>query len=274
MAWRLANSLITLRNQVNAAAPNRNKASDGTIGDPSHQAEASGSDHNPNRAGVVCAFDITSDPGRGMDVGRLAESLVASRDNRIKYLIFNRRAVEPGRFGWGWQPYSGSNPHTSHLHVSVAGNYDDNRAWNTGATNQGDDMSKATTTEARILAFHILGDGRALSGSIDNDLKPWIGRETNGLIDELYNSNQAKNYRANIYGKASKTLADETTVRLAYNLGLLRDANNTEIAARAGKQTEEQLLRDVLASKEHKDVQSRGSNAEYSPIAEQLYRKK
>lgn len=126
MAWRLAESLITLRNQVNIAWPNRNKASDGTIGDAAHQNTVS--DHNPNRAGVVCALDLTHDPANGLDIGKLGEALAASRDNRIKYLIADRRILIPSA-GWYWQAYYGSNPHTSHIHISVGGNYDDKRNW-------------------------------------------------------------------------------------------------------------------------------------------------
>src|SRR5215212_9158416 len=35
-SWRAAKSLLTLRTQINQKAPNRNKASDGTIGDARH----------------------------------------------------------------------------------------------------------------------------------------------------------------------------------------------------------------------------------------------
>lgn len=129
MAWRLANSLVTLRNQVDSLYPNRNKASDGTIGDASHAAVKS--EHNPNDAGVVTAIDITQDPGSGADMQKLADQLIASGDNRIWYIIFNRRIWERGE---GWSAYSGtSDPHTNHLHLSTnqsASLYDDGRQWN------------------------------------------------------------------------------------------------------------------------------------------------
>jgi hypothetical protein len=67
MAWRPAKSLIQLRDQINQIAPNRSKASDGTIGDAAHASRAS--DHNPwvreGDAGVVTAIDITHDPDDG-----------------------------------------------------------------------------------------------------------------------------------------------------------------------------------------------------------------
>jgi hypothetical protein len=60
---RLARSLETLRHQVDQLAPNRDKDSDGWIGDTSHQARKS--EHNPDANGVVRALDITNDPAPG-----------------------------------------------------------------------------------------------------------------------------------------------------------------------------------------------------------------
>ena len=45
MSWRLANSIKTLLDQVNAMVPHRRKDSDGGIGDEAHAARTS--DHNP-----------------------------------------------------------------------------------------------------------------------------------------------------------------------------------------------------------------------------------
>ena len=84
--WRVAESLQRLLEQVNQMAPDRNKASDGSIGDPRHQSRAS--DHNPwvidGNIGVVTARDITHDPRNGCDAQKIADSIVASRDPRVK----------------------------------------------------------------------------------------------------------------------------------------------------------------------------------------------
>lgn len=134
--WRVAKSLETLRAQINAEFPNRAKHSDGTIGDAAHSSRSS--DHNPwvrdGQTGVVTALDITHDPKNGVDAGALAEALLASRDDRIKYIISNRRICSGamGPSAWRWRPYNGANPHTKHLHLSVGSEkrvYDDTRKW-------------------------------------------------------------------------------------------------------------------------------------------------
>lgn len=126
MNWRLAGSLVTLRGQINAMYPNRNKASDGTLGDAAHQKVAS--DHNPNPQGIVTALDLTHDPN-SLDIADLAQKLIQSRDSRIKYIIANRKIMIPPN--WNWQNYAGANPHTKHIHISVnAKNCDDTTKWN------------------------------------------------------------------------------------------------------------------------------------------------
>jgi hypothetical protein len=68
-------------------------------------------------------MDITHDPPGGCDAGALANALLASRDPRIKYVIFSRRIASSQQQGaaapFTWRPYGGSNPHTHHVHISV-----------------------------------------------------------------------------------------------------------------------------------------------------------
>lgn len=167
MSWRLAKSLITLHTQVDARWPNRNKASDGTIGDSAHAAVKS--EHNPNNAGVVTAIDITHDPASGADMQVLANELVASGDTRIWYIIFNRRIWEDG----SWTPYSGtSDPHTNHLHLSTNQNqysYDDPSPWN--INNQGGNVSRDAITEE------------------ENDLLGWLATGVPGNSHPVFKNN-------------------------------------------------------------------------------------
>jgi len=124
MSWRLAKSLVRLRDQVNLAAPNRSKLSDGSIGDQAHAARVS--DHNPNAQGVVCAIDVTHDPIHGVDGKILSRWLIS--DKRVKYVIFAGE-IWKARTG-KWEVYTGPNKHNHHVHVSVkAENGDDAQDW-------------------------------------------------------------------------------------------------------------------------------------------------
>lgn len=144
--WKLAPALVTLRAELNAAYPQRDKASDGAIGDTAHA--ASSSDHNPNSEGVVCAFDVdvdldgSDDGDGGARLADLVEHLRTSPHPDLKYVIWNRRMFSAyearGVAPFTWRAYSGADPHTSHVHVSVGvgsdghsapGTYDHTDAW-------------------------------------------------------------------------------------------------------------------------------------------------
>lgn len=135
--YRIARALDQMRSQVNLHAPGRNKSADGWIGDAKHA--ASTSDHNPwvkdGSIGIVTALDITHDPSSGVDTWKLADYLRTKRDARIKYVISNGRIFSSTVSAWAWRSYSGSNPHRSHIHVSVNSAkvyHDDVRPWDLG----------------------------------------------------------------------------------------------------------------------------------------------
>lgn len=172
MAWRLAGSLVTLRAQINAAWPARSKRSDGTIGDQAHAARTS--DHNPNTAGVVTAADFTHDPASA-DMHLVGEALRTSQDQRIKYVIWDRRLFSSyrtaSRAPWTWGPYTGSNPHTAHLHISVTADpsfYDNLAAWQIGD----DDMAQFTDDQAKFLSD--MADEALRMGSNGADFSRWL----------------------------------------------------------------------------------------------------
>jgi hypothetical protein len=145
MSWRLAFSLAQLRNELNSRWPNRDVSSDGGIGNAAHAATAS--DHNPNDAGVVCAYDVDTDldgtnDSNDPEMDALAEQLRTRPHPDVKYVIYRGRMFSryPARgfAPFAWRPYPGPDPHTSHLHVSVGvgpdghsapGTYDDTTAW-------------------------------------------------------------------------------------------------------------------------------------------------
>lgn len=145
MQWRLAKSLEKLRAQLNAAAPSRSKASDGSIGDAAHASRAS--DHNAwirdGKLGVVSAIDITHDPKNGVNGGEIAAAVL--KDPRTKYVIWNRRIANPDISSGAWRPYTGSNPHDKHVHISVRADkahFDSTEAWSLG------DMARNDSAES------------------------------------------------------------------------------------------------------------------------------
>jgi peptidoglycan hydrolase-like protein with peptidoglycan-binding domain len=138
VSWRVARALLELRSEIDARWPNRERSSDGSVGDLSHAARKS--DHNPNAAGVVRAIDVDAD---GIPAAWLAEHVRRrgqAGDQRLTpggYVIFNHR-IASDVAGWTWRAYTGSNPHTAHVHVSAttaASGYDDSGAWGVKTAN-------------------------------------------------------------------------------------------------------------------------------------------
>lgn len=89
--------------------PKRNRASDGIMADARH-IKAGTSDHIKG-----LAADITHDPLNGPNCHEL--SLQVVNDPRVTYVIWNGRIFKT-RTG-KWEIYRGSNPHRSHMHVSI-----------------------------------------------------------------------------------------------------------------------------------------------------------
>lgn len=110
--------------EFNTIAPNRDHASDGTIGDTAHQQE--NSDHNPDSKGAVRAIDVDNDlhePGLDFEtvVQFILERCRNGSETRITYIIYNRRIWEQDN-GWRQRPYNGTSPHTEHGHFSFSHN--------------------------------------------------------------------------------------------------------------------------------------------------------
>ena len=111
-----------LREQFDDSFPDRDRRSDGWIGDLRHSARPS--DHNPDReTGIVRAIDVDRDvhksgkPDLMPDIADQIRLAAKAGEKRVSYIIFAGRIASP-RMGWRWRPYKGSNPHNHHLHVS------------------------------------------------------------------------------------------------------------------------------------------------------------
>lgn len=160
--WRVAGSLLTLRSQVNALYPNRDKSSDGTIGDAAHQGEVS--DHNPDALGIVRALDITHDPAHGCDIDKFTDALAAGRDPRISYVIANQLIMSgpAGPYPWSWRAYYGTDPHTNHVHISVVADASADRTttWALpGLTGEGLMATAEEKINAMMMGFPSTADG-------------------------------------------------------------------------------------------------------------------
>ena len=124
---QLVKAGVILRDQVDARWPNRDKQSDGWIGDAAHAGRAS--DHNPDKRGYVFAIDLDENLGLGKfrnggAAKRLANELLAySRStlpghDRIKYVVYEDR-IASGTYKATWWKWRGKGyGHLQHIHIS------------------------------------------------------------------------------------------------------------------------------------------------------------
>ena len=120
----LSKAAKQLREQFDDTYSDRDRRSDGVIGDLRHSARPS--DHNPDPAtGVVRAIDVDRDvhksgkPDLMPDIADQIRLAAKAGEKRISYIIFAGR-IASSRMGWRWRKYSGSNPHNAHCHISFS----------------------------------------------------------------------------------------------------------------------------------------------------------
>jgi hypothetical protein len=131
VSWVLVAWAVSLRQAINTIAPTRDKASDGSIGDPAHAAGVSG--HNPDDTPgtsaerqdadsipEVRAIDVDSDLRQpGLTMLKVIQAILGSPTERARliYIIYNEVIWSASN---DWQPrrYTGPNPHTQHAHFS------------------------------------------------------------------------------------------------------------------------------------------------------------
>lgn len=132
MAWFVVPALEDLREQLNKFFPNRDKSSDGGIGDTSHAAGTSS--HNPDDLGSpewdgdpdslqeVRARDFDVDLNYpGVDAIDVVRHLVAgAKSGRfwwIRYIIYDKKIYHKNN-NFNAAGYSGKNAHQHHFHVN------------------------------------------------------------------------------------------------------------------------------------------------------------
>jgi hypothetical protein len=208
-SWILVPSLVSLRNEFNRLAPQRDKASDGSIGDVAHA--QSPSDHNPDETGrtpyedadntnEVHAIDVDRDLRKaGWSMDKAVEIIVvrhrSGRDDRLQNVIWNRR-IWSRQWGWTARTYTGANAHTQHAHFSArytTAQENDARPWGL-LENEDDDMATITQTDfnARMDAWW---NARMSPNARDNAQRaalrvaPWqqtVGRSGRSTHDVLF----------------------------------------------------------------------------------------
>lgn len=121
MKPKLSKSAIQLREQIDDAFPDRDRTSDGWIGDTRHAARKS--DHNPDEQGWVRAIDIDRDlsgkakPDIMPDLADQIRLYGKAHPKRISYVIFDGK-IASSKKAWAWRFYDGINKHNHHCHVS------------------------------------------------------------------------------------------------------------------------------------------------------------
>jgi len=119
---------VTLRKQTDLRWPDRDRRSDGWVGDAAHSARKS--DHNPDKDGWVHALDIDENMGKrgpwrnGRTARQLANQLrlYAASDlpgaDRIKYVVYEGRLTSGTYRATWWKWRKGNWGHYQHIHIS------------------------------------------------------------------------------------------------------------------------------------------------------------
>lgn len=161
------------------------------------------SDHDPNLHGVVCAIDIMA--GHGLDLHALSRRIVAARHPECAYVIYNRQIASRST-NWQWVPYTGKNPHTDHIHVSVGVGkdgykeppYDSTRPWL-----EGNDMTKEEHDWLLNVFIGLFYGGGSCGEAVDPE---------NVVNPEHANS---KNYRNGVFSQLKQIRANQAKILAA-----------------------------------------------------------
>jgi hypothetical protein len=184
--WYLVPCLVQLRTEFNALSPDRDKGADGSIGDTAHQAEST-SDHNPDALGRVLAVDIDSTGPWPADFDALVKYIVGRQrsgaDNRLQYVIWNRRIASRST-NWAWATYTGTaDPHTGHAHFSARHDHTVNTSGSITAYSRLADIAGGVAA-LQVTAQGVLANVQADDGDLAA-IKADALAKYNGLVAEI-----------------------------------------------------------------------------------------
>jgi len=133
MKPQLSKAAIQLREQFDDSYADRDRSSDGWIGDTRHAARPS--DHNPDAKGWVRAIDIDRDlsgkakPDLMPDlVDQIRQLCKSGVEKRISYIIFDG-FIYSSILNWKPRKYTGANKHNHHAHFSFKKEADNDGAF-------------------------------------------------------------------------------------------------------------------------------------------------
>jgi hypothetical protein len=113
MTWTLAPNLKIRSAEVRAVWPDIVIYS---VGDQAHQAECS--DHNPDARGIVHAIDIMTQTDTSYDSAAATNLAWLHHDTTDLQYFIHDRMIYSRSHGFVGINYTGSDPHTNHIHVS------------------------------------------------------------------------------------------------------------------------------------------------------------
>jgi hypothetical protein len=133
MKPKLSHAAIQFREQCDDSFPDRDRLSDGWIGDTRHATRKS--DHNPDEQGWVRAIDLDRDLFKGSKPDIMADladqvrlACKSKREKRVSYIIFDGRICS-SILNWKWRKYTGANKHEKHCHISFKKAADNDRSF-------------------------------------------------------------------------------------------------------------------------------------------------